>query len=274
MMMERTTGCEREWSCKVTICSRVMVKTDSFPYVKRDIFPCDDGERQFPIGQWIDHWICGSIQEGEGGEDNILSQRGLSVLMNSIAPAPDLPNNLTVLFQRRLVIPSWCTESRQLLTLRWIERTNSAHFYDDEAVMVIGVHYSSQHYGNVFTEIDFLNFALVPLWYIIGTRTYRLCGIDKLFCTWRRYDGTVRFVMENNSCRIFIKNLTVSIFWRIWQKWYLPWNSLKEQFFISNLSCKSPLCKTVFFSKYILDARNDISFNKISVVLLRHFVLF
>ena len=163
MMMERTTGCEREWSCKVTICSRVMVKTDSFPYVKRDIFPCDDGERQFPIGQWIDHWICGSIQEGEGGEDNILSQRGLSVLMNSIAPAPDLPNNLTVLFQRKLVIPSWCTESRQLLTLRWIERTNSAHFYDDEAVMVIGVHYSSQHYGNVFAEIDFLNFALVPL---------------------------------------------------------------------------------------------------------------
>ena len=32
MMMERTTGCEREWSFRLTICSRVMVRTDSFPY--------------------------------------------------------------------------------------------------------------------------------------------------------------------------------------------------------------------------------------------------
>ena len=151
-----------EWWWRLTA-SHMWRETSFHVMMVRDSFPCDDGERQFPIGQWIDHWICGSIQEGEGGEDNILSQRGLSVLMNSIAPAPDLPNNLTVLFQRKLVIPSWCTESRQLLTLRWIERTNSAHFYDDEAVMVIGVHYSSQHYGNVFTEIDFLNFALVPL---------------------------------------------------------------------------------------------------------------
>ena len=137
------------------------------------------------------------------------------------------------------------------------------------------MHCISQHFENAFPKkLTFLNFASVPLWYIIGTRTYRLCGIDKLFCTWRRYDGTVRFVMENNSCRIFIKNLTVSIFRRIWQKWYLPWNSLKEQFFISNLSCKSPLCKTVFFQSIALNDRNDITFNKISVVLLRHFVLF
>ena len=32
MMVERTTGCEREWSFRLTICSRVMVRTDSFPY--------------------------------------------------------------------------------------------------------------------------------------------------------------------------------------------------------------------------------------------------
>ena len=51
--------------------------------------------------------------------------------------------------------------------------------------------------------------------------------------------------------------------------------ALNEQFFfISDLFCKSPLCKTVFFQSIALNDRNDITFNKISVVLLRHFVLF
>ena len=44
--------------------------------------------------------------------------------------------------------------------------------------------------------------------------------------------------------------------------------------FIADLLRKSPLCETVFFQSIALNARNDISFNKISVVLLRHFVLF
>lgn len=32
MMVERTTGCERGWSFRLTICSGVVVRTGNFPY--------------------------------------------------------------------------------------------------------------------------------------------------------------------------------------------------------------------------------------------------
>ena len=72
------------------------------------------------------------------------------------------------------------------------------------------MHYTREHFENVVPKIEITQFCIGTIVvHYICTRTYILCGIDKLFVPdegtkVRRYEGT----MVRLSCRIIHENMS------------------------------------------------------------------